>query len=340
MEGVSDHHLGTPASRSAAIHTVWNRDLPPALHVRPGETVTFGTLDASDGNVARRAAAGELPGPAALVALAAADAYPQREAPRGHPLTGPVYVEGAEPGDALRVELREVRTADWGWTGCRPNGIGLLDAALAAEGLQPYTHLWDLRAGTHADFRPGLRVPLAPFPGVLGVAPAALGPHPTAPPRSVGGNMDIRQLVAGSTLWLPVEVAGALFSVGDLHAAQGDGELSGTGIECAGEVTLRFGLERGANISTPEFLTPTHGGSSTRWHATTGHHPDLMEAARLALRPMLRRLEARGLTLEEAYVLSSACVDLKISQIVDAPNYTVSAFLPLDVFTDAESAAT
>lgn len=324
---MSDLHLGTDH-----IHTVWDRSLPPALHVGPGDTLTLETLDASDGGVARRAALGEIGGFPDLVALAAADASPQREGPRGHPLTGPVFVEGAQPGDALRVDLLDVRTADWGWTGCRPHGIGLLDAALAQEGLRPYTHLWDLRGRTHTGFRPGIRVPLAPFPGVLGVAPAAPGPHPTAPPRQVGGNMDIRQLVAGSTLFLPVEVPGALFSVGDLHAAQGDGELSGTGIECAGQVTLRLGLERGANLSTPEFLTPTHGGTSARWHATTGHHPDLMEAARLALRPLLRRLQARGLTLEEAYVLSSACVDLKISQIVDAPNYTVSAFLPLDIF--------
>ncbi|MEF2279252.1 acetamidase/formamidase family protein [Deinococcus sp. YIM 134068] len=324
---MTDHHLGT-----GSIHTVWDRDLTPALSVRPGDTVTFGTLDASDGGVARRVVAGELTAPAELTDLISADAFPAREGPRGHPLTGPVFVEGIEPGDALIVDILEVRTAAWGWTGCRPNGIGLLDAALAEEGLQPYTHLWDLRAGTHASFRPGIRVPLAPFPGVLGVAPAEPGPHPTAPPRQVGGNMDIRQLVAGSTLYLPVEVPGALFSVGDLHAAQGDGELSGTGIECAGSVTLRFGVERGAGLTTPEFVTPTHGGTSRRWHATTGHHPNLMTAARIALRPLLRRLQARGLSLEDAYILSSVCVDLKISQVVDAPNYTVSAFLPLDVF--------
>jgi acetamidase/formamidase len=146
--------------------------------------------------------------------------------------------------------------------------------------------------------------------------------------------MDIRQLVAGSVLYLPVEVPGALLSVGDLHAAQGDGELSGTGIEMAGRITVRLTLERGANLTTPEFTTPTSGGHSARWHATTGHHPDLMTAARTALRALLRRLQARGLSLEQAYVLSSACVDLKISQVVDVPNYTVSAFLPLDIFVE------
>ncbi|QFP77333.1 acetamidase/formamidase family protein [Deinococcus sp. AJ005] len=326
---MTDHHLS-----AQFIHTVWDRALPPALRVRPGDTLTFDTLDASDGGVARRVVAGELTVPAALDALIRADARPARDAPRGHPLTGPVFVEGAQPGDALKIDILEVRPAAWGWTACRPDGIGLLDAVLAGEGLQPYTHFWDLRAGTHTDFLPGIRLPLAPFPGVIGVAPAADGPHPTAPPRQVGGNMDIRQLVAGSTLFLPVEVPGALLSVGDLHAAQGDGELSGTGIEMAGQITLRVGLEKGAGLTTPEFLTPTHGGTSSRWHATTGHDPDLMTAARLALRALLRRLTARGLSLEQAYVLSSACVDLKISQVVDAPNYTVSAFLPLDIFVD------
>ncbi len=326
---MSDHHLN-----SDHIHTVWDRALPPALEVRPGDTVTFETLDASDGGVARRVVAGELQAPAALDAVIRAGALPARTGPRGHPLTGPVYVEGAQPGDALKIEVLEVVPAAWGWTGCRPDGIGLLDAALAAEGLQPYTHFWDLRAGGHTEFLPGIRLPLAPFPGVVGVAPAADGPHPTAPPRQVGGNMDIRQLVAGSVLYLPTEVPGALLSVGDLHAAQGDGELSGTGIEMAGRITVRLNLERGANLTTPEFTTPTSGGHSARWHATTGHDPDLMTAARTALRALLRRLQARGLSLEQAYVLSSACVDLKISQVVDAPNYTVSAFLPLDIFVE------
>ncbi|MFC3831919.1 MULTISPECIES: acetamidase/formamidase family protein [Deinococcus] len=327
---MADHHLS-----AEHIHTVWDNSLPPALTIRPGDTVTLDTLDASDGGVARRVATGDLTPPAALAGVIAASLRSPRPGPRGHPLTGPVCVEGAQPGDALVVELLSVEPAAWGWTGCRPDGIGLLDAALGAEGLTAYTHFWDLRAGTHTDFLPGIRVPLAPFPGVIGVAPGAPGPHPTPPPRHVGGNMDIRQLVAGATLSLPVEVPGALLSVGDLHAAQGDGELSGTGIEMDGRITVRVTVEKRAGLTTPEFTTPTHGGSSRQWHVTTGHDPDLMTAARTALRALLRRLEARGLSLEQAYVLASACVDLKISQIVDAPNYTVSAFLPLDIFEES-----
>ncbi|ACO47723.1 acetamidase/formamidase family protein [Deinococcus deserti] len=324
-----DHVLG-----ASHIHTTWNRDHSPALTVQPGDQVTFDTMDASGGAVARRVASGELAAPDGLRALIEQDAYPVLAGPRGHPLTGPVYVEGVEPGDTLVIDILEVRTSAWGWTGCRPDGIGLLDAALAEEGLQPYTHFWDLREGTHAQFGPGVRVPLTPFPGVVGVALAEPGDHATSPPRHVGGNMDIRQLVAGSTLYLPVEVPGALLSVGDLHAAQGDGELSGTGIEMAGQLTVRLGVERSAGLTTPEFITPTSGGASGRWQATSGHHPDLMTAARIALRALLRRIQARGFTLEEAYVLASVCVDLKISQVVDAPNYTVSAFLPLDIFVD------
>lgn len=334
LGAVPSHQLGPEA-----LHTVWDAALPPTLRVRPGDTVVLDTLDAAGGGIARRlAASGDPALPPDLVALAAAN--PPAEVPptgglRGHPLTGPVHVEGAEPGDTLVVEILAVETGEWGWTSCRPNGIGLLDAELADELGDGYLHLWDLRARTHADLKPGVRLPLAPFPGVLGVAPAAPGPHPTAPPRRVGGNMDVRQLVAGSTLFLPVEVPGALLSGGDVHAAQGDGELCGTGIETSGRLTLRLDLRRGRPIDSPQFLA---GPEPTALWARgargfTGHHPDLMEAARIATRGLLDHLRhERGLGLGEAYVLASACADLRISQIVDAPNWTVSALLPLSIF--------
>ncbi|KQR36009.1 acetamidase/formamidase family protein [Deinococcus sp. Leaf326] len=329
-----EHHL----KATGAVHTVWDAALPPALHIAPGDTVTFGTLDASYGHVARQVAAGELSAPSDLQGLITAGIYspgPLTGGQRGHPLTGPVYVEGAQPGDTLVVELLEVRTGDWGWTGCRPGGIGLLDDEVP----DAHTHFWDLRAGSHTDFlAPGFRarLPLAPFPGVIGVAPAAWGPHPTAPPRHVGGNMDVRQLVAGSTLYLPVEVPGALLSVGDVHAAQGDGEVSGTGIETDGTVTVRLGLRWGRTLAMPELRTPPE--PTPLWAAgayvTTGHAPELLEAARHALRGMLAHLgEDYGLSFTDAYILASACVDLRISQIVDAPHYTVSALLPQSLFT-------
>jgi acetamidase/formamidase len=327
------HHLAR-----THIHTVWDASLPPALTVASGDTVLLETLDASYGSVARRIQAGDLTLPAhvdaGLRGVIEAGVYPEGPltgGQRGHPLTGPIHVQGAEPGDTLAIEILEVWPAAWGWTGCRPNGIGLLDAELGAG----YTHVWDLRAGTHTEFLPGIRLPLAPFPGVVGVAPGSPGPHTTSPPRQVGGNMDIRQLVAGSTLYLPIEMPGALLSAGDLHAAQGDGELSGTGIEMEGRLSLRLKVLKGQPIASPQFRAPPEptalwaGGS----YAATGHDPDLMTAARTALRGLLAHMQREyRLSLPQAYILASACVDLRISQIVDAPNYTVSALLPLSIF--------
>ncbi|AWN22124.1 formamidase [Deinococcus irradiatisoli] len=321
------------------VHTVWDASLAPAVRVEPGDTVVLDTLDASYGEVARRVERGEYPVASPdlhrVIVQSVYAPQPPTGGQRGHPLTGPVFVEGARPGDTLVVEVLAVEAASWGWTGAQPNGIGLLDAELAGELGNGYRHFWDLRAGTHSDFLPGIRLPLAPFPGVLGVAPGAPGPHLTSPPRRVGGNMDIRQLVAGSTLYLPVEVPGALLSAGDLHAAQGDGELSGTGIEMEGRLTLRLSLKRDWAIDSPQLLTPPEptalwqGGS----YLVSGHAPDLMEAARIALRGLLDHLKREyGLSTAHAYVLSSACVDLRISQIVDAPNWTVSALLPLSIF--------
>lgn len=322
-----------------SIHTVWDATLPPALTVQPGDTVVLDTLDASYGGIARQVHAGEHAGlPTEFSSLISSSAYPERPptaGTRGHPLTGPIFVAGAQPGDTLVMEVLEVLPAAWGWTGCRPNGIGLLDADLADELGGGYTHFWDLRAGSSAEFLPGIRIPLAPFPGVVGLAPAAAGPHSTSPPRRVGGNMDVRQLVAGSTLYLPVEAEGGLLSAGDLHAAQGDGELSGTGIEMEGHLTLRLSLRKDWPIDSPQIQAPPEptalwtGGS----YQVTGHAPELLEAARIALRGLLSHMRREyGLSAQHAYILASACVDLRISQIVDAPNYTVSALLPLSIF--------
>lgn len=327
------HHLS-----SKHIHTVWDASLSPALTVKSGDTVVLDTLDASGGRVAREVQQGKHLVPERLKETIVRDAYaalPPTLGIAGHPLTGPIWVEEAMPGDTLMVEILQVQCADWGWTACRPKGIGLLDQELADTLGEGYTHLWDLRAGTHAEFLPGIVLPLAPFPGVVGLAPAEKGPHRTSPPRRVGGNMDVRQLVAGSILYLPIETEGALLSAGDLHAAQGDGELSGTGIEMAGQLTLRVSVRKDWTIDSPVFQSgpePTDLWSKGSF-GVTGHHPDLMEAARIAVRGMLEHLQRTyGLTLVQAYVLCSACVDLRISQLVDWPNMTVSALLPLSIF--------
>jgi acetamidase/formamidase len=169
----------------------------------------------------------------------------------------------------------------------------------------------------------------------MGVAPAESGRYPTVPPRRVGGNLDVRQLTAGATLFLPVEVPGGLFSVGDAHAAQGDGEVAGTGIETDATVTLRFSLRKGCAVRGPQFRAPTLGKAAGPWFAATGHGPDLYEAAREALRGILEYLaEQHGLARPQACILASACVDLRISQIVNGGVFTVSAFLPLAIFRD------
>lgn len=319
-----------------AIHTCWDNALPPRLAVAAGDTVIFATRDPSWGQVARDVAAAAPPGAdPELAAFVASQAYPPPvKGPgttlRGHALTGPVAIAGAEPGDTLVVEVLEVIPAGWGWTACGPGeGGGLLQDELSAWTL----HLWDLRDGRSALFAPGIRVPLAPFCGVMGVAPAQPGEHPTVPPGRGGGNMDIRQLTAGATLYLPVQTRGALFSVGDAHGAQGDGEVGGTGIETDATVTLRFGLLKDRALTTPRFATPSLGRLNGPWYAATGHAPDLYQAARGALRGVLDYLgEQHGLDRGQACILASACVDLRISQIVNGGVHTVSAFLPLAIF--------
>jgi acetamidase/formamidase len=295
-------------------HYVWDNSLAPTLAVRSGDTVVFETRDAADGHFPLGAT------------TAAVSTYEFR----GHPLTGPVLVEGAEPGDVLQVDVLEVRPAASGWTAILP-GFGLLPEDFP----EPYLRTWDLTNGTYGQLGDRIRVPLDPFCGVMGVAVAAPGEHSTLPPRRTGGNIDIKQMVAGSSLYLPVEVDGALFSVGDAHGAQGDGEVCVSAIEMGSTTTLRLTVRKDLVYAEPQFSTPglRGRGSSGASYVTTAHGPDLMANAKQAIRYMLDHLELQyGLSRNDAYCLASVAVDLKISQIVDAPNWIVSAFLPLDVF--------
>jgi acetamidase/formamidase len=324
------------------IHTYWSNELEPVLWVEPGGTVVFETLDSSYGRMAREVKSLAQPGIAPeLVDVIASSAYSERSTAdrdprltRGHPLTGPVGVVGAEPGDLLSIEIVRVEPAAWGHTFAHsdPERSGLLNDYLDETG--SYQHFWDLRDGRHAVLKPGVRVPLAPFAGVMGVAPAAPGQHSTIPPWRGGGNLDLRHLTDGATLRLPVFDPGALLSVGDAHGAQGDGEVSGTGIEMEAVVTVRLDLIKGAGEAGPSALTSGQPLSLPgSYHISIGCEPDLREAARTALRGTLEHLvREHGLTRREAYVLASACVDLKLSQLVDLPNYTVGSYLPLAVF--------
>jgi acetamidase/formamidase len=296
------------------VHYAWDNATAPKLRIDPGDTVVMKCRDSSDGHFRR--------------GMTSADMKPR--AVKGHPLTGPIAIRGARPDDVLRIDILELVPGDLGYTAFNP-GRGLL----ADDFPEPYLKMWELD-GVSAELRPGIRIPLEPFLGVMGVALAEPGEHSTIPPRKSGGNMDIKQLTAGSTLYLPVEVDGALFSAGDGHAAQGDGEVCITAIETTMTATLRFSIERDHALSGPEFMTTrplsprTNGGNH---YVTTGIAPDLMEASREAVRAMIRHLVSkRGLTREEAYILSSVAVDLKISEVVDVPNWVVSAFLPLAIF--------
>jgi formamidase len=337
-------------------HNRWHPDLPPLASVRPGEEITLETRDGLDGALGPDSTAPDV--------LAIDLRMP-------HPMTGPVRVEGAEPGDLLEVELLAFDSAPFGVT-CILPGFGFL-ADLFTE---PFLVKWRIEDGrARSDDLPGVAIPEEMFPGVLGVAPsfalveqirgredelrarggavaddapeAAVPPSAasglrTIPPRENGGNMDVRQLVAGSKAFFPVHVPGALFSIGDLHYAQGDGETCGVAIEVAGAVTVRFAVHKGADwpLRFPAYETPARPGRAS--FATTGipvspegrnESLDLTLATRGAILEMIAYLEhTHALSREQAYVLVSVAADLRLSEVVDVPNPMVSVLLPLDIF--------
>lgn len=307
---MATHHLD-----DEHCHAFWDNTLPPRVRIQPGDTVVFETLEASAKQV--------VPGaPSESLATLSFDPI--------HPLTGPVYVEGAEPGDALIVEVISLAHKGWGWNAVIP-GFGLLADDFSA----PYLHHYEL--GGDCLFRHDIRIPYEPFCGVMGVGPRESGRFVTIPPRENGGNLDIRHLTPGTVVQFPVLVPGALFSCGDCHSAQGDGEVNGTGIETPMTVTLRFDLQKGANIPELRFTTPPGRkltvADTGGYYVTTAHGPDLFEDAQRAIRYMIDHLEANyAMTRAQAYCLCGAAVDLKISEIVDAPNWIVSAYLPLGIF--------
>ncbi len=242
-------------------------------------------------------------------------------------LGGPVFVEGAEPGDTLEIEVFELTPGAWGWTTIIP-GLGLL----ADDFPDPYLKIFDLRCGTTAVVAPGVEVPIVPFLGTMGVHPDEPGVHSPFPPHKGGGNIDTRHIVAGSTLWLPVWCPGALFSCGDAHAAQGDGEVCVTGIECPMQASLRFTLQK-RSISGPAFRTRPVEKPEGPAYSTMGISPDLMEGAKTAVRAMIEWLGTEhGLSRQDAYVLCSLAGDLRIYEIVDAGVWNVGMAMPLHVF--------
>jgi formamidase len=348
-------------------HNRWHPTVDPVLEVDPGDEVVFETRDALDGYLDASSTVDDM-GNVAMGAV--------------HPLTGPVLVKGAHPGDLLEVEFLDITPQPWAFSAIMP-GLGFLRDTMTT----PFLVHWRIADGwATSEQLPGVRIPGAPFMGVSGVAPSvqqveawtlreagvasrggiALPPDPdgavpasgpaadlglrTLPPRENGGNFDVKQLTRGARLYLPVNVEGALFSTGDAHFAQGDGEVCVTAVEMAATCTVRFAVHSGEaarqHIRWPRFSRTDDFGDPAfalprRFSATMGmpveadgtnRGEDLTSACRHALLNMIDLLEHRGFSREQAYVLCSVAVDLRISNVVDVPNYVVSALLPEDIF--------
>jgi formamidase len=344
-------------------HNRWHPDLPAVARIRPGDELILETRDALDGQI----------GPGSTIETVAA-----MDSNVVHPLTGPIHVEGSRPGDLLEVEIVDIVPDDFGYT-TQSTAFGFLRDFFP----DPYLVRWRLDAdGAVSEDVPGVRVPAAPFMGVIGVAPdqrlmemavareqAAIergeflfpptepagavpaGPHGqaglrTGPPREQGGNLDIKQTVKGTRMFFPVFVDGALFSAGDAHFAQGDGEVCGQAIEMCATLTARFTVHEGRaaaeGITQTRFICEEPATVARQFFVTTGlsladdgtnYSENATLAARRALLDMIDYLGSRGLDRQAAYALCSVAVDLRISELVDVPNVVVSAFLPLDIFT-------
>jgi formamidase len=358
----------TLAEEPGTGHNRWHPDIPPAVRCEQGDEVVLETRDAFDGQMSPEASLD-------MVAAPNLDVV--------HPLTGPVYVEGAEPGDVLEVEILDIEPDRYGYTVQVP-GFGFLRDAFP----EPFKVNWDIADGwaTSAHL-PGVRIPGSPFMGTIGLAPGhellaattareqalldrggfVVPPSPgsavpsdprlaaeglrTIPPREQAGNVDIKQLGQGARLLIPVDTPGGLFSAGDAHFAQGDGEICGTAIEMRATLRVRFGVRKGEaaeknirdlRFTRQDYYLPPEYAAPRRFFATTGisvtrdgvnHSEDVTLAARNALLNMIDHLTERGWTRQQAYAICSVAVDLKISQVVDAPNMLVSAFLPEAIFT-------
>lgn len=301
---MADHSLSAEPT-----HSRWNRALAPRLRIASGDTVHMECVDSSGAQCHP------------LMTLAE---YLKIDRDKIHALTGPIFVESAEPGDVLQVDILEVAHKGWGWTSV-VGGLGFLKQRFS----EPFFHVWKLEGGVSKSIPPAV-VPLRPFCGVMGVACAEDGEFRTRPPGVFGGNMDVRELCDGATLYLPVLNRGALFSVGDAHAAQGDGEVSINGIECPADVTLRFQVHKKRALAAP--LLETAAGRKLEADSEGGEWiviesgDDAVAAARAATSRMIDLLADRwGFSPVHAYLLCSVVMNLRFSQVVNEPIYTVSA---------------
>jgi formamidase len=347
-------------------HNRWHPDISPILEVDQGEEVVLETRDGVDGQLGPKTTA---------------DDIARMDAGAVHPLTGPVLVKGARPGDLLEIEFIDILPQPHAFTGIVP-GLGFLRDIFNT----PFLVHWRIADGwATSPELPGVRIPGAPFMGVIGLAPSSeqvaawarreqglfsrgglvMTPDPagavpasglaatkglrTIPPRENGGNLDVKQITKGSTLQIAVGVEGALFSVGDGHFAQGDGEVCVTAVEMGATAIVRFKvikdagktLTRGPRFRHRDYFAPPEWAAPRRFLAATGmpirddgvnEGENLTLACRNALLNMIDLLQERGWTREQAYVISSVAVDLRVSNVVDVPNYVVSALIPEGIF--------
>jgi acetamidase/formamidase len=288
-------------------HLAWDNTLPPAVVIAPGDEITLELGDSSGGQIGIHDDV---------------SALGRFDMSLVNPCTGPVFVDGVRAGDDLAVTILALETRDWAWT-ANLAGFGLLSDDF------PEPHLWISQIGDGVVSLPiGIELALQPMIGTIGVAPAAPGSTPLLVPTSAGGNMDIAQVGVGTTLHLPARVAGGLLSAGDAHGVQGDGEVCGTGAETAATLTVRVDVTSSTTTGSPWFEHSVNR-SEREWTATTGIASDLFQAARDATRRAIDLIVARtGLAAVEAYLLLSLTGQLRISEIVDAPNWVVSMHVP------------
>lgn len=298
-------------------HFGWNNSIDPIIYVKSGQTIQVNTIDSSGTQLNEKSKIND------VVNL---------DFSKVNPVTGPIFIEGAEKNDIIEIELIDYISSGWGWTAIIP-GFGLLNEVFDKADL----HLWkyDKNDPKISLFSEYAKIPLNPFIGTIGLALKEKGIHSIVPPRKSGGNIDIKNFTKGAKLFLPVEVEGGLLSMGDTHAAQGDGEVCGTAIESPMSVVVKINLIKNQSINFPhlETFSSNYEIDSKGSFIVTGIGPDLLDCSKNAVKEMIELLSRKfNIPDSKAYMLCSVCADLKISEIVDVPNYVVSCHLPKSVF--------
>ena len=299
-------------------HFGWDNANKPVIDIKSGETIEIDTVDSSGSQ---------------LNIDSTIDDVKNLDFSKVNPVTGPIFIEDAKEGDVVEVELIDFIASGWGWTAVIP-GFGLL----SDEFKDPDLNLWKYNKDNPIEsiYSTYGKVPLKPFVGTIGLALKEPGNHSIVPPRHCGGNLDIKDLSKGSKVRFPVQIPGALLSLGDTHAAQGDGEICGTAIESPMKVIVKVNLIKNMKIPSPQF--ETFGPVSNHidkdgYFVTTGVGSDLMEGAKNAIRSMIDLLVKKlNIPDSKAYMFCSVCADLRISEVVDVPYWVVSCYFPKSVF--------